>query len=475
MGTRPMGAGMIDAAVIGGGVSGLAMAYELQRRGHRVAVLERQVRPGGNAISERISGFLMEHGPSSVNAAAPEAGALASMLGLDPLRRELGSGVRYRYLAGKATVHQISTHPLGFFLSNYLSPSARLRLLAEALVPPKRGEDEETVAAFWSRRFGPEFTDRVIDPLIGGLFAGNAAELSMAAVFPALLEMERRYGSISRGVLSRRRARGQMPGRRLYSWRDGIGTLPQSLATALGPAVRTNAAVRRVTPLSAGFRIEMGSAGTLDARAVVVATQPHVAAALLQPLDSVASEAAASIDAPPLSVVFLGYRREQVDHPLDGLGYLTPSSVQRSLSGTLFCSTMFPGRAPDGHVALAGYLGGARSPDIAQAPPDELVALTKAEFRDLLGVRGEPVLARVRHWSRGLPQYHIGHGHKVAALGDAEARMPGLFIAGNYLSGAAVASCVAQAQSTAIRAHAFLAADAAAPKRDLRDRAEGLR
>jgi oxygen-dependent protoporphyrinogen oxidase len=459
----------VDVAVIGGGISGLAAAHALRARGHGVVVLERQVRPGGNAISERIGGFLMEHGPSSVNATLSTASELSRSLGLDALRCELGPEVRYRYLVRDGRMHRIAAHPLGFISSGYLSPGARLRVLAEALVPPMRGGGEETVAEFWRRRFGAEFAERVIDALTGGLFAGQAADLSMPAVFPALVEMERSYGSISRGVLKRWMSGGVMPARRLYAWHDGVGALPGTLAGQLGPAVRTGVAVRRILPSPAGFRIETGAAGGLEARAVVLATQPHVAAGLLEALDLAAAEAAGGIEAPPLAVAFLGYRRAQVAHPLDGMGYLTPATEGRALSGALFCSTMFPGRAPEGHVALAGYIGGARAPDAALARPSELVEAARAEFRDLLGVRGEPVLARVRQWPRGLPQYRLGHGARVAALRGLERARPGLFVTGNYFAGPSVGACVAQAIEAATRVHEFLADTGA-----MRSQDEGL-
>jgi len=444
-----------DVAVIGGGVSGLAAAHALLRQGHRVVVLERQVRAGGNAMSERIGGFLMEHGPSSVNAAGAEAETLSESLGLASARCELGTGVRHRYLLRDHRLHRIQTHPLGFATSRYLPPLARLRMMGEFLVPPKRDQQEETVAGFWARRFGKDFAKLVLDPLVGGLFAGVADELSMSAVFPALVEMERRHGSISRAVLASRRAGGRMPGRRLYSWRDGMGSLPKALAAALGEAVLLGVPVRRVRQLPGGFRIESG-AGSVAARSVVFATQPHVATGLLEGLDPAGAEAAATVDAPPLAVVFLGYRRRQVEHALDGLGYLVPSCEGRPVTGTLFCSTMFPGRALEGHVALAAYLGGARAPALAQAPADELIAETRAEFRGFLGVRGEPVIARVRQWPRGLPQYRLGHGERMATLRGAEQRVPGLFLTGNYFAGVSVASCVTQACETANRAHGFL-------------------
>ncbi len=446
----------IDVAVVGGGVSGLAAAFDLQRRGHRVVVLERQVRAGGNTISERIGGFLMEHGPSTINAASAEAERLTRALSLVAERCDLGPEVRYRYLTDRATLARIAAHPFGFLTSDYLSLWARLRLMAEPFLPRRVDGGDETVAEFFGRRFGRGFAERVIDPLTGGLYAGSADQLSMAAVFPALVEMERSHGSIARAVIARRRAKGRMPGRRLYSWRDGVGALPRSLIRALGPALRTGVAVRRLRPGPNGYRIDAGAAGAFTARAVVLATQPHVAASLLEGFDGAAAVAAGTIAAPPLAVVFLGYRRDRVEHPLDGLGYLTAPGEGRALTGAQFCSTMFAGRAPAGHVALAGYIGGARAPELAQLPAADLVAAARDEFADLLGARGEPVVVRVRQWARGLPQYTTGHPDRIAVLRAAEQAWPGLFLAGNYLAGPSVAACLGQAAASASRADAYL-------------------
>jgi len=448
---------MVDVAVVGGGVSGLSAAWALAGRGHRVVVLERQVAAGGNAISERIGGFLMEHGPSTVNALAEDAVTASTALGLDDLRRDLGPGVRRRYLVKGGALKGIDTHPLGFVTGAYLPLAARARVLAEVLVRrPPAGAGDETVAEFFARRFGRAFAEDIVDPLVAGLFAGRADDLSMAAVFPRLVAMERRHGSITAAMIRRRFGGGTMPGRRLFSWRDGVGTLPRALARRLGECLRTGVAVRRLRGGPDAIRIETARDGTILAKAVVIATQPHVAAALLDGLDAPAAEAAAAIAAPPLAVVFLGYRRAAVAHPLDGLGYLTPAREGRAINGALFPSTLFPHRAPSGHVAIASYVGGARAPDLALAPAAELVALARAEFADLLGARGEPVVARLRQWPLGLPQYRPGHGDLVAALRGLEQRVPGLFATGNYFAGPSIAACLAEAGETAARVDGHL-------------------
>ncbi len=450
----------IDVAVIGGGISGLALAYDLKRQGRRVTVLERQANAGGNAVSERIGGFLMEHGPSTVNATSAVAVDFLRELGLDAERFDLGAGARRRYLVKRGVLQGLPAHPLGIFTSSYLSPRARLRVLAEIAVPRRRDADasgEETVAQFCTRRFGREFTERVIDPFVGGLYAGRAAGLSVSAVFPKLVDLERRFGSIARGAVLSRRADGGMSGSRLSSWNTGIGALPKALSSDLSGAIRTGAAVRRIQPLADGFMVDAGSAGRLHARSVVLATQPHIVARLLEDVDQEAAAAAGAIAAPPLAVAFFGYRRDQVEHPLDGFGFLTPACERRTINGALFCSTMFPGRAPEGSVAICGYFGGARAPDLGALAAGALVDLAREEFRDLLGARGEPVVARVRHWPQGLPQYGIGHGKAVATLEQLGDRVPGLFVTGNYLHGVSVPDCLGVARETASRVDLFVA------------------
>jgi len=445
-----------DVAIIGGGVSGLSAAYDLSMRGYKVVVLERQVRPGGNAQSERIGGFLMEHGPSSVNAQAMDTVGLSRDLGLETLRTDLGMQVKSRYLVGGGRLQGISTNPAGLLMSGYLSPLARLRLMAEMFVPRRASDGEETVAEFWSRRFGREFTDKIIDPLVAGLYAGKADNLSVDVVFPAIVEMELKYGSISRAVLSKRLASGKMPGRKLFSWDNGIGTLPSALARQLGSMVRTGVTVTALTRSAKGFEISTATSGSLAARTVIVATQPHVSAALLEGLDVPAAEAISEIAAPPLAVAFLGFKRNQVAHPLDGLGFLAPADEKRPLSGALFPSSMFSNRAPEGHVALSGYVGGARAPEMALMSAEDITALAREEFRDLLGVKGDPVVSRVRQWHRGLPQLTTGHGQRLKHIQGAEQRHPGLFVTGNYFTGPALATCLTQSLETTSRVHGYL-------------------
>ncbi len=445
-----------DVAVIGGGVSGLATAYDLHCRGHKVTVLERQAHAGGSAFSERLDGFLMEHGPSTMNAHVPVAGQISSELDLDSLRCELGAGVRNRYLVSRGKLAAIPMGPLGLLTAGYLSPVAKLRILADLLLPQRSDGEDETVMDFCSRRFGKEFAERVIDPMIAGIYGGRASELSVAAIFPKLVALEEKYGSVSLGAMHRRREGGKMPGSRLFSWRDGIATLPRTLAYRLGDKIRRGVAVRRISPCHNGFNIDLGNRGRLHAKSVVVATQAHVAARLIGEIDPRAAAAAGRIHAPPLAVVFLGFPRRNVAHPLDGLGFLTSEAEHRNVLGAQFSSTMFPGRAPDGQVAVSAYIGGARAPHLARLAAPELIRLVRSEFKDLLGAEGEPTIARVRHWPVGLPQYEPGHREIIGDLGTAGDRVEGLFLTGNYFAGPSVAVCLNTARKTALAAHGYL-------------------
>lgn len=445
----------VDVTVIGGGISGLSAAYTLMRLGHRVVVLERQIRIGGKACSERIGDFLMEHGPSSL---VPEGAglSLASDLGLDSARVELGPGVQHRYIVADRRLRGIAIHPAAFVTSGFLSAAGRLRLLAETVVPRRTNAVDETVGAFCRRRFGKEFTDRVIDPLVCGMFAGTADRLSMAATFPRLVEMERKYGSVLRAVILGYLSGKRMPARRLFSWQEGVATLPAALAHRLGERVRTGVAVRQITVRRRGYLVKTAGAGDIESDAVIIATQPHVAAGLLDKLDGEAACAAAQIETPPLAVVFLGYARAQIEHPLDGIGFLAPNGERRQVNGALFCSTMFQSRTPRGFVSLAAYFGGDRAPLLARLPANDLIALAQREFAELLGAEGDSVLARVRHWPYGLPQYRVGHRKLLAALDGLSHRQPGLFLTGNYVAGVSVGACVAHASRTATCASTFL-------------------
>jgi len=447
----------VDVTIIGGGISGLAAAHELAQSGYEVSVLERQDTIGGNAVSRRFDGYLMEQGPSTLNVAMPGATDHLRSLDLYKTAEPLGPGVQNRYLRDARGLKGISTHPLGFFLSNYLSPLERLSMATEFLRPRKADNTEESIHQFAARRFGRGFAAKVMEPMVAGIFMGDSNMLSVNGAFPRLLEMEQRFGSITRGVLASRR--GAEPGRNMVSFADGIATIPRALAARLAGRIRTGVTVTNITRKGTGFAVQTARHGRLFSRAVVLAVQPHVSSILLERLDLQGAIAASEISAPPVGVVFLGYARSQVAHPLDGLGFLSTKADNQVISGAQFCSTMFRARAPRGHVAISCYVGGARSPETAGLPAPELIDAVHNEIRSLLGIKCQPVVARTHCWPRGLPQYALGHSTRSKVLQDTNTRVPGLFLTGNYIDGVSVANCMASAVATAEKVRVQLGSD----------------
>lgn len=477
-----------EIAVIGAGISGLTAAHALAAAGHDVVVIDRRHAPGGRIHTERRDGFLVEHGPNSLVSPAPGAEAFIETLGLAGARIDRGEQVRSRYLVRGGRAHALPIDPFGFFASGFFSLRGRLRLLAEPFVRPQA--DDETISQFITRRFGRELLDYVFDPLVGGLYAGEAETLSVAALFPHLKRLEREHGSIVRGVLAARRAgrQGFDPRRRmLFSFADGMGMLPARLMAGLAGRVRFDTRVEAIEPARNGFRLKLREGeqhvtqetrrgapgvswspggrtsrsgvfggGSLWVRSVVVALPAYAAARALTPLSAETGVTLAGIEHPPLAVVALGLRAQDIAHPLDGLGVLMPKVERRNVLGMLFSSTLFAGRAPKGHALLTAYVGGARQPDLARLPREDLQALVLEEARDLLGARGTPVFSSVRYWHQGLPQPGLGHERRVAALGTLEAEWPGLFVTGNYVAGVSTAACIDAAQATACRALDYL-------------------
>lgn len=452
---------MAEVVVIGGGISGLTAAHLLRARGHEVAVFDQGETPGGRMRSERIGGFLMEHGASSVVGPAPAAEELIATLGLGGEKVLRAAAARRRYLVRGASARALPLEPLGFFMSGFFTFSGRLRLLMEPFVPARSGD--ETLAAFARRRLGQEMLDYVMDPLAAGLYAGHPEQLSVSAVFPRLKQLECRFGSVILGAL-------RSPcKRRLFSFREGLGTLPNALAARLAGRVFLGHRVESVQRAAGGrFRVRVrrgGDARWIGADSVVVALPAYAAANVLAALDRLLVEALAGIGHPPLAVVFLGYRASAIAHPLDGLGVLMPAVEKRDVLGVLFSSTLYPGRAPPEHVALTALVGGARQPQLARLEPREVAALADREVRQLLGARAAPALVRVHRWNRGLPQPGVDHAARLGRIAAIESELSGLFLTGNYFSGVSTAACVEQAFATARRVSDFLGASR--PRRGL--------
>ncbi|MCB9545832.1 MAG: protoporphyrinogen oxidase [Myxococcales bacterium] len=433
-------------AIIGAGISGLSAAFRLRGAGHDVVVLEAAARAGGKIHSERDEGFLVEHAANGVLDKRADVFTLARDAGIpEDHFCPAADAAKRRYLFLDGALKPLPASPPAFLKSDLMTLGGRLRALAEPFIRARREGPEESVHAFFARRLGPQAADTLADPFVTGIYAGDAEKLSVDAALPALPALERQYGSLFKGMMKSRKEGGG-PGGKLTSFSGGMGELVETLAARLGDAVHLGRPVTGLRARGAGWTVEAGGGDALDVDAVVFATPAFTTGALLSPLAPAAAAPLAAIPYAPVAVVGLGYRADQLPRPLDGFGFLVPKKAGRQVLGVLWPSTIFPGRAPEGHVLLRVIIGGARDPALVGLDDAALLALALAEVGITLGGPvPAPVFHRIIRWDAGIPQYTLGHLERVRA---AEAALPaGLFLAGNGVHGVSVADCVARADA----------------------------
>jgi oxygen-dependent protoporphyrinogen oxidase len=446
----------LPIAVLGAGISGLSAAWNLRRAGIPVTLFEASARAGGVIESIRRDGWLHEAGPNSLMEGAPEAADMVAALGLEPRRLFAAAAAKNRFVVRRARLEAVPASPGAFLRSHLFSSRAKVRIASEFFRRRGRRSEAETVAEFTVRRLGREFLDYAIDPFVAGVYAGDPTRLSVRHAFPKLLALESKHGSLLRGAVRRRNTQGG-PSGRLFSFPDGLEELPRTLAAALGDALRLQSRIVSVRRQDGEWRVayERGGETREERFSALICTLPADALARLQfegfenPGGLVVM---GEIEHPPVASVFTGFRREDVAHALDGFGLLVPRAEGRRILGTLFSSTLFPGRAPAGHVALTTFVGGARQPPLGRLDDDALVELVRAELAALLGVRAAPVFASVRRHARAIPQYTVDFDRFQSACARAEASAPGLYVGGNCRDGVSLPACLASGRRLALAA-----------------------
>ena len=438
-----------DTVIVGAGIAGLTAALNLHRSGKRVLLLEASDRVGGAITSQKEDGYLVERGPNTVLDTHAEVTTLIENVGLTEERIFAPERAKKRFIVRNGVPVALPSSPLSFLRTPLFSSRAKLRLTAEPFISRPDNDSDESVASFTTRRLGPEFLDYAIDPFVSGVYAGRPELLSVRHAFPKLGEVEKKYGSLIVGQIRGARDRKQRSETakteaRMFSFKEGLERLPKAIADALGSAVKTGC---RVTSIVNGrpiwliqYKDRSGSTAVVSAKTVVYASGLQWAG-LLGPLakDVMALE---SVEYPPLSVVALGFKTEDVRHPLDGFGLLVPSKENRFVLGALFSSTLFAGRAPKDHVLITAFVGGARSPDNADLSDQRLLAATSSDLKGLLGVENGPVWYDITRWEKAIPQYNLGYGAVKDSMSDIELRHPGLVFAGNVVSGISVAESI---------------------------------
>lgn len=438
--------------VIGAGISGLSTALALRDAGAEVTVLESAARVGGVITTRQRDGWLVEAGPTSLNATA----ALESVIdrvGIADERIAPQAAAKRRYIVRDGRLVALPDGPGGLVSTDAISAAAKLALLREPFVRARRDDDDESIAELVKRRLGTEILDFLVDPLIGGIYAGDPARLSSRYAMPMLHAAERKHGSLMLGAMKEMKAkRGQVRIKGITSFRGGLGTLPAAMAAILGDALRLRSGVRSVERDGQRWLVRSADGHEAVADAVVCATPAYTLAALGLPTQvQGALGPITRVVHPPVSTLALGFKREHVEHPLDGFGVLTPTLERRTVLGVLFSSSVFAGRAPSGHVLLTCFIGGMRQPGLAQAPVEDVLPRVLDDLRHLLGLRGEPVFRQHQQWEQAIPQYELGHDAVLKAAANIESALPGLYLTGQWREGVALGECIAQGQATAAR------------------------
>ncbi len=441
---------MKKLVVVGGGISGLAAARAAADAAGPgaldIQVLEKEGRVGGKARTVSRDGWVVECGVNGYLAPDPSLERLVRSAGLETSTIAADAAAAKRFVVRGGTLRQVAAHPLRFARAGILGPGGLLRILAEPFIPASKDSEAESVWHFARRRLGRQAADRLVSPMVLGVFAGDAKRLSVEAAFPRLVELEQRHGSLARGMMALRRKRGgggpAGPGGELTSFAAGMATLPEALAH--GPyEVRKRAGVEALhSREEGGFRLSV-EGEQIEADAVILACEAWVSAGLLASVAPVAAASLGEITYPPVAVVALGYGEQAVSQLPRGFGVLIPRGEGYRSLGFLWDSFIFSGRSADGTLLLRAMLGGAVDPAVAGEDEEGLLAIVESEVQRLFGISTTPLFKHVHRWERAIPQYELGHLELARIVERELAGIPGLFLAGNALHGIAFAKAAA--------------------------------
>ncbi|KKM12460.1 hypothetical protein SY88_03390 [Clostridiales bacterium PH28_bin88] len=469
---------MPEVVIIGGGITGLAAAYTLQKAGNvDYLLVERDRRLGGKILTEKVDGFIIEGGPDCYLAEKPSVARLSAQMGIE--HRLLCSNEDHKgtLVLSRGRLHKlpeglmlmVPTKILPFALSPLISWPGKFRMALDLLLPVKKDDSDETLAQFVTRRLGREALDKIAGPLIGGIHGSDAEEMSLKASFPRFIKMEQDYGSLTRAMLAARKKAAAIkpdPGkpRHTYfmSFIEGMGELTDTAAARLDPRrVVTGVTVTGIERFAAGgnhrYRLHFDHLDPVEADVVIVTAPANQAAELVEDLDRALAGTLAEIPMASSATISLAYRRDEVSHPMDGFGFLIPHIEGRKISAVTYSSVKWDHRVPDcRHVLLRTFVGGAHNQELVDLSDQELLNLVRREFREIMGITAEPELSMIHRWVKCRPQYTLGHLDRVAAIEKRTAAYTGLYLAGASYRGIGIPDCINDGIKAAENAIAYL-------------------
>jgi len=469
--------------IVGGGIAGLAAAYRLRQNSPDLALtlIESDHRLGGKIVTERVDGFVIEGGPDTFLSYKPRGLGLCRELGLEGRLHGTNDKIRRTYVMRNGKLYELPEGLTGLIPSRFgpmvktglISPLGKLRMGLEFFVPPRSANGDETLASFVERRLGHELYDRMIEPLMSGIYAGDGQQLSLAATFPQLRAVELTHGSLVKGMLAAKRKPAPKPnpltgtgGAKKWAAfltpTTGLAEIVEALEARLtGVDIRLGAQVTcmmRAVEASRGYVVMLDSGESLGADAVILATPAFVTAELVDDLDPEMATALRGITYTSTATVSVAYSLADIPRPLNAYGYIVPYAEGRDILACTWTSTKFPHRAPDGFGLIRAFIGRAGQATALEGTDDDLLRLVRQELRAVLGITDSPLLYRVFRWPRAMPQYTVGHLDRVAAIDNRLSENPGLFVAGNGYRGIGIPDCIASGESAAERAGKFVQA-----------------
>lgn len=436
-------------AVIGGGISGLSALHFIRHRysgSCHVKLYEKDSRLGGTIGTDRVEGFVSDWGSNGFLSKIPLTLQMVSELDLDDMLDPAYPSAERRFIYRNNKLHEIHASPPKFMRSKILSVSGRLRLAMEPLIPKKKDDTDESIFDFARRRIGREAAEHMIGPMVSGVFGGDARKLSLQSCFPLMVEMEREYGSLFKALIARKKAGSTGgpagPSGRLTSFKNGLFTIIERLQGKYLDHIVSGCGVKKIHHENNIYRLEFDSGQPETFDSVICAAPAYAASDIVAGMDGDLSSILAEIPYTSISVVCSGYKKENIAHDLAGFGFLIPRNQNKRILGSIWTSSIFTGRAPEGMVQLRTMIGGATDEAAVNLSEGELADIVHRELTDIIGITGQPDYLRIFKWSRGIPQFTLGHPLRMAKLEKILEKYPGLFFTGNAYKGVSLNDCI---------------------------------
>jgi protoporphyrinogen/coproporphyrinogen III oxidase len=446
-----------NITVLGAGISGLTIAYWLKKAGHKVTILEACIEPGGTMQSQRRGKLLIDYGPNSGLETTPLIGELVTDLNLQDEIIYANDKAKKRYILKKDQLFPLPTSTSAFLKTKLFSTRAKLNLLLEPFKSKSKDGYNQSISRFVVRRLGKEFLDYAVNPFVSGIFAGNPDRLSVKSALPRLYRLEEEYGSLIKGMIKGAKERKKNPEKskqtaRMFSFRDGMQTLPIALANAMSNELELQCEVEKITKTDGSYEISYlhkKKKNQAKADAIVSTLPAYVAKDVFKDFGKQLYNHFNRIYYPPVAVLYLVFDQKEVKRALDGFGFLIPAMEQKKFLGAIWSSTLFPQRADDKQATFTLYIGGTRNAQIFSMKEEVMVNQVLIEFKKIMKIDADPLHWYIKKWSRAIPQYNLGYHEHELYFDQFENENPGLFLAGNYRGGVSVGDCIKNSKEVA--------------------------